>query len=67
VKIRFPILAHAHWSKDQLWWMEESNGDIKHYMLLELSVMDRYGAKAIQIVVLNLMIGLAWIGWKNNV
>ena len=64
MKIRFPILAHASWSKNELWWMDESNGDIRHYMLFEVSIMDRYGAKAIQIVILNLMIGLAWIGWR---
>lgn len=63
-KLRFPLLIRPHWSSEGLWWMTESNGDVKHHMLIHIAVMQRDKCFTLEIIIGKLAIPIAWIGFR---
>lgn len=62
--MRFPLLISAKISFPELWYIDESNGDVRHYRFLELSLMQRGEDKALQIIVGWLAVAIAWVGLR---
>ena len=53
----FGYVFAFEWSKGELWWLDA--GAEKHFYLIDVSIIQRDQQRALQIILLNLWIGVA--------
>jgi hypothetical protein len=65
--LRFPFIVSAKISFPELWYITESNGDVTHYRLFEISIMQKNEQKALQLILGWVAVAVAWVGFSESI